>query len=323
MGRASLEAVDLKLKRAQDRLGSLTDAANEFLSEPDNHTVAMEDHPHPPGFILRVKEVRSPPPEIGILIGECVQHYRSALDYLAFQLLVANRTGHIPAKLIKRSEFPISNSGPKFRGRFNRKGEPLGGSGWAKLAGVGSEAATVIERLQPYHRRKNPGSRVLWQLQELSNIDKHRLLHVTHGGQRGSAMTVIKHRNVARLDGPGFIPGPFKRGAVIAEYKIIPIDPRYGAHVDMNPELLTHIVFGKGSAARSVRGLSVLPVLSSIGDFIASDVLPPLCAVLGLQSAFKPGRLIDGFELSPSEREAAGGYVGPEITIESDVKSQR
>lgn len=281
----------------------------------------MEDHPQPPGIVLKVKEVRRPPPRLGLLISECLHQYRSALDHLAFQLLVANTRGRIPAKLAKRSEFPIFNSGTRFRGKFNRKGEPLAGSGWAKMQGIDTDAATVLEGLQPYHRRKNPRARILWQLHELSTIDKHRLLHTTQATTRGSAITVIKVGNVAELRGPGFIPGPLKRDAVVASYKIVPIDPRRGVQVQVEPELLTDIAFGKGSPARSVRGRSAIVTLYEIGAFISSDVLPPLTDILGLSSSFDPGRLIDAKALSPSEREAlSDGSVGEALQRQTPVR---
>jgi hypothetical protein len=77
--------------------------------------------------------------------------------------------------------------------------------------------------------------------------------------------------------------------------------------MQVEPELLTDIAFGKGSEARSVRGKSVIVTLYEIGSFIASDVLPSLTAVLGLSSEFRPGRLTDAMDLSPDEREALSG----------------
>ena len=305
MGRSTLEGVDLKLKRAKERFDALSKAINQFVTEPGEDRITAEQHSQR-GGILRVQDVRRPPPEWGILIGDCVHHYRSALDHLAFQLLVANTKGRIPARVAKRSEFPIFNSGPRFRGKFNRKGEPLPGSGWAKIQGIDPEAATAIERLQPYHRRKNPCSRALWQLQELANIDKHRLLHVTYTSIRGSTFVVTEARNIAAIQDFNFRAGPLKRNAIVAKWRVVPVDPRYGTKMNMDADMLTDIIFGQASPARSVRGQSVTKTLHDIGAFIASDVLPPLTAVLGLTSSFKPGRLIDLEPLSIEEREALG-----------------
>jgi hypothetical protein len=210
------------------------------------------------------------------------------------------------AKVEKRSEFPIFNSGPKFRGSLNRKGELSSGSGRAKIQDIAEPAQAVIEGLQPYHRRKTPGARALWQLQELANIDKHRLLHVTYTSIRGTTFRITEAVNVAELQDFRFRPGALKRNAVVARWRTVPIDPRYGTKVSMDADVLTEVVFGKASPARSVRGLSVQRTLYDIGAFIASDVLPPLTAFLGLTSDFKPGRLIDLEPLSIEERDALG-----------------
>jgi len=303
MGRPTLEGVDLKLKRAKENFSTLADEISAFLTDPESYGVVAEEYTRR-HWRFRVTDVRRPPPDWGILIGECVHQYRSALDHLAFQLLIANTRGRVPAKLVKRSEFPIFNSGPRFRGRLNRKGEPSAGSGRAKIQGLSPEAAAIIEALQPYHRRKNPGSRVLWQLQELANVDKHRLLHVTYSAFEGSDFA-FETGNVAQLLWGGFNAGPLKRNAVVAEWKVTPIDPRYGTKVDVKGEFLTDITFGKSSAARAVRGASVVKTLHDIGAFIASDVVPPLAALMGLASEFEPGKIIDVAALSPDERDSA------------------
>lgn len=305
MGRASLEGVDLKLKRAKDRFDVLSEAIKEFLTEPGEDRISVEPHPER-GGIFKVQDVRRPPPDWGILIGDCVHHYRSALDHLVFQLVLANTRGPLPAKVVKRSEFPIFNSGPKFRGKLNKKGELSPGSGRAKIQDIAEPAQAVIERLQPYHRRKNPGARALWQLQELANIDKHRLLHVTYTSIRGSTFRVTEAVNVAEIYDFRFRPGPLKRDAVVAEWRTVPVDPRYGTKVGMDADMLTDVIFGKASPARSVRAQSVQRTLYDIGAFIASDVLPPLTAFLGLTSDFKPGGLIDLEPLSIEERDALG-----------------
>ena len=282
-------------------------AGRKFVSDENSYGLRMEEHPEVKGIILRVEKAESPPPKLGLLIGECVHQYRSALDHLAFQLLIANTKGRIPARVVKRSEFPIFNSGPKFRGKRNRKGKLSSGSGRAKIEGIDPRAQAVIEWLQPYHRRKNPRALSLWQLQELANIDKHRLLHLSRSALQGSPMMGVKARNVAEVRG-GFIPGPFKRNAIVGEFEVVPIDPRYPFEMHMQPELLTDVAFSKASPARSVRGLSVVLTLYLIGQFIASDVLPPLTEILDLQSSFDPGRLVHTAELSPSERETVGGF---------------
>lgn len=120
MGRPSLEGVDLKLNRAQEHLYALSASVAEFLRDPESYsTVAEFDEQRRP--VLRVGDARQPPPEWGVQIGECIYNFHSGLDYLAFQLAVANTRGRLPKKIADSSAFPIFNSGPKFRAR-NRKG---------------------------------------------------------------------------------------------------------------------------------------------------------------------------------------------------------
>lgn len=178
MGRPTLEGVDLKLNRAANRFETLVEATAEFLTDENSHALAMENHPKSRGFLVKIEKVERPPPRLSLLVGECVQQYRSALDHLAFQLLIANTRGRLPVKLAKRSEFPIFNNGSQFRGHRNRKGKLSSGSGWAKIEGIPPEAQAIIEALQPYHRRKNPRSRALLQLQELSNIGYERAARI-------------------------------------------------------------------------------------------------------------------------------------------------
>ncbi len=77
----------------------------------------------------------------------------------------------------------------------------------------------------------------------------------------------------------------------------------------MKAEILTDITFGKASPARSARGQSVVKTLYDVGAFIASDVLPPLCGLLGLSSEFKPGKLIDMETVPVEDRDAMSESV--------------
>ena len=49
-----------------------------------------------------------------------------------------------------------------------------------KIRGLADDAQAVIENIQPWQRRENPEGHRLWALQEISNWDKHRLLHLTN-----------------------------------------------------------------------------------------------------------------------------------------------
>jgi hypothetical protein len=66
-------------------------------------------------------------------------------------------------------------------------------------------ARTLIETLQPYHRRKDPQNHPLWRLRELDDIDKHRVPHIVNAVTTSSEVTFsapVKGAVWKVLDGP-------------------------------------------------------------------------------------------------------------------------
>jgi len=109
--------------------------------------------------------VTSPlPAEIPLIIGDCVQNLRTALDYLVWELvLAANNT---PGK---KNAFPVCASPESFKKDIGR----------GLLLGAADVAIAEIESIQPYHGGNNPEVAVLWVLNQLTNINKHRRLLIT------------------------------------------------------------------------------------------------------------------------------------------------
>jgi hypothetical protein len=89
--------------------------------------------------------------------GDVVHNLRSALDYLAYQL-VRFGSGKEPSR---RVEFPIAKDKAAYESDSPRKVE-----------GMRPEAIEAIDRLKPY----KGGNETLWRIHELDNIDKHRSL---------------------------------------------------------------------------------------------------------------------------------------------------
>lgn len=100
------------------------------------------------------------PAIINILIGEIIYNLRAALDYLVYELGILDS-----GKAQERCQFPIEST-PK---------------GWTKheaswLMGLSDVHKAAIESLQPYN-----GCKWTELLREISNIDKHRRLHIASG----------------------------------------------------------------------------------------------------------------------------------------------
>ena len=117
--------------------------------------------------LFEIPNLRPPPQDLSLIIGDCLYNLRAALDYLAWQLVLAHR-----GRPNHRTQFPIYDTRLTPKGR-SRRIEPEGG--------VDAPALAVLESLQPYQRGHDAQTHPLAVLQRLSNIDKHRQLHIARG----------------------------------------------------------------------------------------------------------------------------------------------
>lgn len=259
-GETALDGVILKLSRAETHLHELADAVNEFLAGDLFDPVADLDYRGRP--VVRVTNVRQPPAELSVLAGECIYNLRSALDHVAYQLAVLNSgSTRLSRKVAETSAFPIKPTGPRFRDAASRS-----------LKGISPSARSVIEQLQPYHRRRNPNARCLLALEQLSNIDKHRLLHLT-AVAIGGAQLGLKGSGFLVLRGYRILRRSLRENAALllldGEF-----DLQRGLEIDL--QLAPDVVFDEGGQAPSVRGQSLVGTLRSVADFVALEAMPRL-----------------------------------------------
>jgi hypothetical protein len=95
------------------------------------------------------------------IAGDVAQNLRSALDHLAYHLVLAN--GEKPST---NTAFPIHKDATTYGQQKARR-----------VKGMRSDAIEAIDKLKPYRG----GDDFLWKLNELSNIDKHRALFTVGG----------------------------------------------------------------------------------------------------------------------------------------------
>jgi len=106
----------------------------------------------------RVEAVKKVPSRIGLIFGDCLQNLRSTLDYLIYELVVAN--GGQPNR---KHMFPIAMSSDQYERDIQNN----------KIKGVPPLAAAYIDSLQPFLRQAPKGS-PLYFIDELTNLNKHR-----------------------------------------------------------------------------------------------------------------------------------------------------
>jgi hypothetical protein len=194
----------LKLNRANTHLETLNGEIDAwFKRHPYGVTGKYEPGP-PEQYILYLRFFEPPPLEWGILIGEFAHNCRSALDYLAWQLVKANHK--TPNSL---TQFPIVLSPFDWPGRH----------GCGRLRGASERHIALVERFQPYNRTDSNNwsyarfcfGHPLARLSFLSNEDKHRVLVTGAAALQSIGWDFISVHNVRPKDwGDAYTPARLK-----------------------------------------------------------------------------------------------------------------
>lgn len=158
-----LDLIKLKAKWANKHISDLNAALTAFRQTQSNF-IATEVNPKTGEKRSYVREVPEVPDPISLIAADILGNLRSALDHLAYQIVAASSPSGVVIKP-KEIYFPIADSSDKYMcADFRRKVERLG-----------KEAVKRIDLLEPYQGGNGVGH-LLWQLHELNNIAKHRLL---------------------------------------------------------------------------------------------------------------------------------------------------
>jgi hypothetical protein len=160
MTKPDLAGTFYKIERAKQHAADLERRIKELLDD-GGYSFASGFHADTGEYFLTVHNPPTINPLWSLLVGEIVYQLRSALDHLAWQLVIFD--GQAPCR---RTSFPI---------RDRRHGEPANTTPPLANKTIIGE----LERCQPYN---DPPEKVrqhpLSLLRNLNNIDKHRLLLV-------------------------------------------------------------------------------------------------------------------------------------------------
>lgn len=152
-----LDGVEAKLQRAKEHMHTCWDAYHAALSA-NAVTLRLEPDPEAGYYVGKVESVPTLPPSIGVLVGDVVHEFRSALDHLAWQAALRQTD-----KPHRRTSFPITDSEKDY------------GLACAYISNLGPEESAIVERFQPYNRGGEYSP--LRMLRVLSNKDKHKVLN--------------------------------------------------------------------------------------------------------------------------------------------------
>jgi hypothetical protein len=157
----------------------------------------------------------------GVQIGEIVHNLRSALEHVVWQATEAN--GNVPVERV--TGFPMCTTRDDFLANGRGKGQPM-------IRSVSDPVRALIDRLQPFHQRETgdkPEAHVLYVLNELWNIDKHRLLHLCSTLADITELDIQKEGRIQIEDVQLRDPGRIKNETEIARYRVVHDLPIKGA----------------------------------------------------------------------------------------------
>jgi hypothetical protein len=224
---ADLTGVDLKIERAKRHLAHLRQAIDARVN-PDVYRFELNRDSQSSKHILSAHDVPTVDPKWSLESGEILFNLRSALDHLAWQLVILD--GQTPGE---QTQFPIREM------PFNKKGVLTTTQLSPEIKSP--QILKALEEVQPYYgpdfTPEPPSTGPLWQL---NNIDKHRLL-----------LVVLVALDVGKMwwGGPpapdfGLCPGPVTEGAPVAWFDFhgeeppLGFDPHPALHIRFNePEI--------------------------------------------------------------------------------------
>jgi len=111
-------------------------------------------------------EFRLAPAELRLVLGDCFQNTRAALDHEVFALS-ARRFGKAWADDADTA-FPIAKTEQSFRSR-----------GQQQIRGLSRAAQELVEQLQPYRDPRHVLAKSLELLHDVARVDRHRLLSLS------------------------------------------------------------------------------------------------------------------------------------------------
>jgi len=185
------------------------------------------------------------------LIGDIVHNLRSALNHLAWQLVLSE--GNSPGSW---TEFPVFADENVF-------GEKAG----RKVRGIPADIVTYLEAIQPFHspEGKERDGHPLWLIHELNRVDKHQVINVVASSLSANAFEVLPHMKSRRS-----VPGRLVDNKVVAE--ILTHEPVNSDH-DFDFQVEVEIVFDQAPFAD-------LPVLGTL-ELCFTTVYPLIVQPLG------------------------------------------
>lgn len=159
----NFDSASAKVARALEHLQSLDDEMQRVF---DSNAYGIGGHykPETAEIDLYALPAEFPIVEWGVRFGDCLHNLRSALDHVAWQLALDHLKRQPTENEARRIQFPIEDTCERFKQAKIRK--------FVSTTSIG-----MFDKFQPYHAGNLAATHSLAVLRDLSNVDKHRVVH--------------------------------------------------------------------------------------------------------------------------------------------------
>lgn len=166
MVRPEFSSAHWKIERARQHLSALKDGITDW-GPGNGYEIATKRDPETGEKIASVVYDEGGFPVLwSLLIGDFVQTVRNALDNAVFGM--ASAQGSLTPEQEKKIAFPVYGRSPLPTAKADQM-----------LRNVPSDVRDFIESVQPHREADGPyREHVLWLLNELAIVDKHRAMHL-------------------------------------------------------------------------------------------------------------------------------------------------
>jgi hypothetical protein len=178
-----LDGVRAKIERGERHTATLHRELDRLFERKKPPTVALgkkfnEEESYLSVTVARVDEI---PVRFGVIAGDALHNFRSALDQLIYELAFVDGGG-VESKRLEKTAFPASLTVENFRSDYVQK---------TMLAGLTVRHRALVRPFQPYRSREADKTHdPLAMLDALSNDDKHRLTQPSLISTTGFEITI-------------------------------------------------------------------------------------------------------------------------------------
>lgn len=156
-----LAPIAARLEHGESQFRALTIAISKIDAPTQGQPTLREAYDPDRRVLSAYIDSVSPPPSLGLLVGDVVHTWRSSLDNLLHCML--DRNGWPPTR---RNQFPIESVSNSHSRRALRD----------QTNGIRGSDLAAIEALQPFTLGEDADGHPLAALRDLSNYDKHRVI---------------------------------------------------------------------------------------------------------------------------------------------------